>query len=153
MNGNGKSQRAPIERWETLEVLYSDTRKPGRDDLGILVEVQRPVFEGGRTGRVSLGVAIRRGERMLRLFCRDGATTEISELRDMLATLDYSKLDSFTDRFAELRLKHDPVQRERAEERGSRPNRGGPGSGLGPWSAPGKTERKRKKRSREQPDR
>lgn len=139
--GNGK--RTTIDHWETVELLHSDTRSAGRDDLGISIEVQRPVFEGGREGRIAMGVVLRRGERMLRLFCRDGATTEISDIRDMLNELDTATLVGFTDRFVELRLEHDPPSRERDQKRGSTPKTGDAGSGLGQWSKPGKTARKR----------
>lgn len=127
-------------------MLHSDTRSAGRDDLGIVVEVQRPVFEGGRTGRVSMGMVIRRGERMLRLFCRDGSTDEISALRDMLVAMH--GMEGFTDTFKELRAEHDPPPREREDrrERGSAPRPGDVGGGLARFSGEAKRDKRRRKR-------
>lgn len=150
MRGNGKKgERTPIDHWETLKVLHSDSKPVGRDgDLGIVIEVQRPVFEGGRTGRCTMGVIIRRGERMLRLFCRNGDHHEISALRDMLADLPDTVLDDYSEEYDSLRAKNDPLPRERPQERGSGPRRAGTGGGLGQWSAPGKTARKKAARER-----
>jgi len=153
VRGNGKSSECtPIKHWETLEVLHSDTRRVGRDDLGIVIEVQRPVFEDGRTGRVSMGMVIRRGERMLRLFCRDGSTDEISALREMLDGVH--GLDGFTDRFAELRAENDPPPRERESrrERGSGPKPGEVGGGLSRFSGESKRDKRRRKREARERD-
>jgi len=101
-------KRASIDHWETVEVLHSNVLTVGEEDLGVVVEAQRPVFESGQNGRVNMSVVIRRGERMLRLFCRDGDMTEVATLRDMLDTLDDQALERITARFGEL-------CRERAE--------------------------------------
>jgi len=141
--------RNPIDHWETVEMLHSDLQNVGKDALGLVIEVQRPVFEGGRTGHVAMGVVLKRGERMLRLKCHGGETTEISALREMLNRLDDAKLDETKDRFAELRKEHDPPPRPQRQERGSGPSRvGGGAGGLGQFSAPGKTARKRENKAK-----
>jgi len=159
MKGNGRKgndKRTPIDHWETLKVLHSDSKPVGRDgDLGVVIEVQRPVFEGGRTGRSTMGVIIRRGERMLRLFCRNGDTHEISALRDMLADLPDTVLDEYASEYDTLRAENDPPPRERGgggRERGSGPRPGEVGGGLSRFSGESKRDRKRRKRQEREQD-
>lgn len=143
--GNGK--RATIDHWETLRVLHSDSRPVGRDgDLGVVIEVQRPVFEGERTGRSTMGMVIRRGERMLRLICRNGDSSEISALRDMLAGISDEVLHEYAEEYESIQAKNDPPLRERPSERGSFQKRGA--TGLGQFSPPGKTARKRENKAK-----
>lgn len=138
---SGNGQRTPIDHWDTLKVLHSDSRPVGRDgDLGVVIEVQRPVFEGGRTGRSTMGMVVRRGERMLRVLCRNGDYSEICSLRDMLAGLSDETLDGYAEEYETIRADNDPPSRERYPERGSGPKRG---AGPGQFSATGKTARKK----------
>lgn len=143
--GNGRT-KSPIDHWETLEVLYSARSEAGREPLGIVIEVQQPVFEGGRTGRPSMGCVVRRGERMLRVPCRDGKTEEIVALREMLGALPDSKLAECSARYAEIVGANAPPPREDRQGRAPRsPRPGEAGSGLSRFTTVSKRERRRQK--------
>jgi hypothetical protein len=146
--GNGK--RTPIDHWETVEVLHSDSVNVGREDVGLVIEVQRPIFEGGREGRLSMGAVLTRGERMLRFFCPGGAITEISALRSMLLDLDEETLAGFATKFDDLRDEHDP--KPQRQERGST-KPGQVGGGLSRFSKTSKRERRRQKHREERSER
>ena len=164
---NGESdgrKRSPIDRWETVEVLCSEQREVDKHHLGVEIEVQRPVFADGRTGRLSLGVLLRRDERVLRLFCPFGAVAEISAFRELLESLSDARLDAVVGRFRSLCDEHAPPRGapRRAERPSGRPNDPGvvgyaqvPPAALDLDPEAAKRERRRTrgaKRSRERED-
>lgn len=149
----GNERRDSIDHWETVEVLHSDTTTVGRDSIGLVVEVQRPVFEGGREGRLSMGAVLTRGGRMLRFRCQQGDTAEISALRRLFSAFDEEKLGALTAKFDELRAEHDPKPRERGSRSGGGEAKpGSVGGGLSRFSKTSKRERRRQKRQGDRPE-
>lgn len=144
--------RPEIDHWETFEILHSDTASVGRELLGIEIEAQRPVYQGGGTGRLNMGVVIRRGDRTLRLFCPRGSTKEISALRAMLLRLEDGYLQNLEERFRELVVSLPP---QRPPDRGGRGTEGrsprpGEASG-GPGRSSVKESKRENRRRRQRP--
>lgn len=138
---NGQRPRRAIDHWETVEMIHSSQREIGRDNLGIVIEIQRPVFEDGGQGRLTMSCAVHRGERALRLFCRDGDTREIRALEELLSEAT-PKLEGATARFDEIC---------NTEEKGHRKDSakgkpGEPGGGLSRFSKVSKRDRKQLKK-------
>lgn len=137
--------RSPVDHWETLEVLFNAQVEVGKEILSLVVEVQRPIFEGGRAGRPSMGCILRRGERMLRLPCRDGSTAEIIAFRSLLAGLDADTLIALTERYWALRDKHSETDQQVRRA----PKPGEVGGGLSRYSKTPKRDRRESKNGSE----
>lgn len=139
---NGTKQRRPIDRWETLDVLYDERETLGRDTIGVRVEIQRPIFEGDQPGRVCLNCVVYRGDRNIRFFCRSGDMSEIIALQELLNGLTVDMLDEFADRYEAL----DTRYRSRRLESRREPRPGEVGGGLSRFSKPNKGEYQQRKR-------
>lgn len=136
--GNGserRDDRPKIDRWETIKVLHSGLSVSGQ--VSMIVEVERPVFEDQRSGRPTMSCLLKRGERALRIPCKDGSMNDVLELRKLLAALTPDLVKEMHDSFDSI------VEAGRQSHRDggrARPRPGEPGGGLG---AKGKTDRKR----------
>jgi hypothetical protein len=159
MNDRRKSDRprSKIEDFETLEVLYSDQVLAETASIGIVVEVQRPVFEGGRTGGPRLSCVITRAsrggeskrERVFRIPCIRGDTAEVEALFSLLQRLadrgptnSKTKLDECQHKF-DQRVERTSKRRDNGD---AKP--GQVGGGLSRFSGESKRDKKRRKRQR-----
>jgi len=142
--------RPKVERWDTIEVLHRSNQAVEGGNLGVTIEVQQPVFEDGRKGRVKLGCAIQRGERTLRIPCRDGGTSEIMMIAQMLQDVATEEnLKSYEERFREIEEANRPPER-RSYGGGTAGNYSEPGMGLARFSgkSDGSSPKRAKRRER-----
>lgn len=152
--------RPRVERWDTLEVLHRSAYDVADGKLSVVIEVQQPVFEDGRKGRVKLGCAIQRGERTLRIPCRDGNTSEVKTVVTMLQTLTEDVLKVCEARFREIDEEHRPPPRTYDNTAGAGRSGGGgplrytePGMGLSRFSGPSNGTSPKRQKRRERRDR
>jgi hypothetical protein len=150
-NGNIKRNRgrARIEKWETVAVLHEE-KVEGEQPIGLKVEVQCPVFEDGRKGRPRMGCVVRRGDRSLRFQCYEGSMSEIDICAELFAHATAPELaEKITAGYSEIMAQNaSEVDKRQRRDASSNKRLGQPGGGLGRFSKPGKTARKRS-RSRE----
>jgi hypothetical protein len=149
LGGNGR-ERSSVKGWETVRVFYDQTATMGgpdsRGDVRVIVEVQRPQFEDGGSGRPALSVVVMRGDRVLRFPCRDGSFEGVVALAKLLGeVLDPERLSSVKEEFSQLVGVNHPSRRDGAGDKGKTGHPGGPGTGLGRFSTPGKTARRRRR--------
>lgn len=147
-NGNdgarngGRQQRRKVERWETLEVLHSGMETTAKAEIGLVIEIKQPIFEGGAKGFPKMNATVRRGDRFLRLTCFDGDVSEIKALADLLNGA-VAGIDDLPEKYDVYVDKH-----KAGRDRGGPKKHGGVGGGLSRFSSKGegKTERRKRKR-------
>lgn len=154
--GNGKKR--DIDHWETVEVLHSESVELDRATIGIVVEVRRPIFEGGVEGFPRMSCTIRRKdnqgagkERDLRLLCYDGNPEEVQAMAGLFHDMSKGGFGDFVDRYKEIADKHRRAhERPRGRSHGGGEQRreiGGVGGGLS-FGKSGKTARTRAKKAK-----
>ena len=155
-NGNGDGQqpskpRRKVEDWETLEVLYSGRESAKKADIGLVIEVKQPVFEGGSRGFPKLGMTLSRGERFLRFVCFDGDLSELEALQTLITGAEAAGFEGFQAAYDGhvATYKSANPRNDKGSWGGGPRKLGGVGGGLGRFSSEGKTDRKRRKRRRE----
>jgi hypothetical protein len=133
--------RSQIKEWKTVETLFCEERNAGRNTIGAAVTVVQPIFENGGRGRPALSFKVFRNERILRFTCPKGSTEEIECLLAVMFDLD-KQAGRIEDIFYDSYVKE-------TSGNTSQPSRfNEPGGGLGRYSKPGKTQRKRRIRER-----
>jgi len=135
--------RSSVDHWETVEVLHSEKKNGSGqfNELGVSVEVQRPIFSDGREGRVGLSVVFRRGDRLLRLNCPNGSMQEVSSFLDMISGLTPERLDLFGREFEVIRKRYNGQSRRDRSDVGVQP---GADSQRGYGNLPSFRRRRRK---------
>lgn len=156
---NGKKR--DIDHWETVEVLHSDSVELDRAIIGIVIEVRRPVFEGGAEGFPRMSCTIKRQDRQgagrerdLRLLCYDGNPEEVQAMAGLFHDMSKGGFGDFMDRYREIADAHRRAHerpRERSNGGGDRREIGGVGGGLS-FGRSGKTERMRRKKEKRRRD-
>jgi len=148
MPDNG--EKRAIESWERVELLFEEKRVVGNDEIEVFFEMVRPHFTDGNIGFPVMNMTIRYGVRSLRIPCRRGQMALASTLVDMVNMVQF---DAIEIEYNRLSAEYRPIKQETQEEilvkRGDR----NAGKGLGKYSKPGKTDRKRNRSSREDRDR
>jgi hypothetical protein len=135
--------RKEIQHWESVKVLHSDQSPTGKTSLGIVIDVQRPVYEDGTKGRPALNCILSRGNRSLRFPMSHG----LEEVRAfMVLTM------GLEEKLEEVQRLYNVVCEgiERAERKAfsGQPQQeyGRPGQGLSRFSSISKADRKKMKR-------
>lgn len=104
-NGNDRPRRK-VEKWDTLEVLFSGRRVINRVDIGFVIKIEQPIFEDGSRGYPKLGVTLNRGDRFLRFECFDGDLSEVEALSFLLGSITKPELESFQRVYDDFMMNH-----------------------------------------------
>lgn len=137
------------------------------ETIAMDIEMSRAEFPGGRLGRPMLSAILKRGDRLLRLRmepvgfpdAEPGSPTEMSALVECIGEmfgpggLEALDFQEYAEALSEWRTEQDAWQarkdrRDRGGEAGGNGNSNRRGAtGLGAYSRPGKTERKRSRKA------